>query len=262
MKPKESAQSGSANQSVAKALQILRIFTQQTPRLRLKDISLRTGINQATASRLLATLREYGIVEQEGAYYCLGWQEVLRMEGVVLGSMPLYRQSMPYLEQLALLLRKNVNLAVLDGTEVVYLCRAEGEERASAYYHVGMRRPAHCTALGKALLCTTPTAALPMFEGTGPRQYTFSTITERSAYLEELERTALQGFATDMEECIHGYNCIAVPIRDPSGTVRAAISISGIAYEFGLEEMKKMLPHLQATAQKIMLQLGSAELGL
>ena len=259
MKPKNSALAGSPNQSVAKALQILRVFTQQTPRLRLKDISQRTGINQATASRLLATMREQGFILQEGGYYCLGWQEVLRMEGVVLQSMSLRQLSMPYLEQLSLLLRKNVNLAVLDRTEVVYLYRAEGEEGSRGYYHAGMRRPAHCTALGKVLLCATPEQAEPMFEGVGPRRFTFSTITDREAYMAELEKTALQGYGTDMEECIHGYNCVAVPILGLDGGVCAAISVSGPSNEFGLDEMQRLLPHLRNTAQKILLQLGSGE---
>ncbi len=262
MKPKNTGETTAGNQSVAKALRILQVFTQENPYLRLKDISALAGINQATASRLLTTLKEQGFIAQEGVYYCLGWQVFLRMEGVVLQSMSIRRLSAPYLEQLALLVRKNVNLAVLDGTEVVYIYRAESEDGFYSYYHTGMRRSAHCTSLGKALLCASPEAARPMFAGAGPRRFTFSTITQEDAFMQELEKTRLRGYATDLEECNNGCNCLAVPVKSPAGEVLAAISVSGPSDTFRQEAMMKLLPHLQNTAEKLSLQLCAGPAGL
>ena len=76
-------------------------------------------------------------------------------------------------------------------------------------------------------LCASPEAARPMFAGAGPRRFTFSTITQEDAFMQELEKTRLRGYATDLEECNNGCNCLAVPVKSPAGEVLAAISVSG-----------------------------------
>lgn len=244
-----------SNQSVTKALSLLEAFTVQRPYLRLKELSEITGLNPATALRLLTALMDEGFVAKEEGRYSLGWRRFLALEGVMLQSIPIRRKSIPYLEQLALLLRRNVNLGVLDGREVVYLHRAEGEEGARGYYHVGMRRPGYCTALGKVLLSDKPELAASQFADGNPPKATLHTVTEKSRFLEQLERALLEGFAMEFGECVPGYNCVAVPIRGRSGGIEAALSISGAQMEFGTNEMRTALPYMRETAQRISMML-------
>lgn len=244
-----------SNQSVTKALSLLGAFTAEKPYLRLKELSEITGLNPATALRLLTALMDDGFVTKTDGRYSLGWRRLLAMEGVMLQSIPIRRKSIPYLEQLALLLRRNVNLGVLDGTEVVYLHRAEGEEGSRGYYHVGMRRPGYCTALGKVLLSDKPELAAAQFANGNPPKVTMNTVTDKKRCLEQLERAKLEGYAMEIGECVPGYNCVAVPVRGHGG-IEAALSISGAQTEFGADEMKSALPYMRETAQRLSVLLG------
>jgi len=130
------------NNSIVKAVTLLNCFSYNKPRLRLKEISAITRINQATAYRMLTTLKEFTLIEQHDGYYALG-RGFLNYEGIVLNSIEVRRIGLPYLEELSNKLRVNANLAVLDGTEVVYVARAETPYCTYGYLHIGLRRPIH-----------------------------------------------------------------------------------------------------------------------
>jgi IclR family acetate operon transcriptional repressor len=93
-----------------------------------------------------------------------------------------------------------------------------------------MRSPVHSTGLGKCLLCRLPRSEVEAILKTHPLQpLTPRTIREPSAFYRELEKVRARGYAIDNEEDSQGARCIAAPILDPGGGVRAAISISGPA---------------------------------
>jgi len=139
------------NNSITKAVALLNSFSYDQPRLRLKEISAMTGVNPATAHRMLNTLKELNLIEHTEGVYSLG-RGFLKYEGIVLNSMEIRRIGLAYLEELTNNLRVNVNLAVLDDKEVVYVARAETPHCTYGYFHIGMRRPIHCTALDRSKL--------------------------------------------------------------------------------------------------------------
>lgn len=243
------------NNSLVKAITILNCFSYERPRMRLKDISMMTGINQATAYRLLNTLKEFGLIEQQEGIYSLG-KGFLKYEGIVLHSMEIRRIGLPFLEELSNKYNVNVNLAVLDDNEVVYVARAETPYCAYGYFHIGMRRPIYCTALGKVLVCKTPDKAREVFKR-GVKRYTLNTIIDEKLFLDEIERVRLQGYALDREEWSNGINCIAAPLYDAAGNIVAGISISGPTSMYPLEKLLEYVPVLIEYAHRISARMCS-----
>jgi IclR family transcriptional regulator, KDG regulon repressor len=245
----------SINGSLYKALTILECFTYEQPRLRLKEVSGKTGISQPTAYRLLNTMKEFGIIEQFDGGYTLG-KAFLTFEGIVLHSMELRKLSLPYLEELSKATDTNANLALLDGHEIIYIGRAESQNNKYGYFHIGMRRPVYCTALGKVLISHSPEKVSEIFKR-GVERHTLFTITEEKIFLEEIERVRLQGYATDFEEWSNGINCVAVPVQNVNGEVMAAISISGPTSNFPVETAKDKIPILLEYSNRLSGRLGS-----
>ena len=125
--------------------------------------------------------------------------------------MEIRRLGLPFIEELSNNLRINVNIAVIDDNEVIYVARAETPYCAYGYFHLGMRRPINCTALGKVLICKSPEIVNEAFKR-GVRRYTLNTIIDEAKYMEEIKKVDLQGYGVDFEELSNGINCIAVPI--------------------------------------------------
>ncbi|AIF54199.1 IclR family transcriptional regulator [Pelosinus sp. UFO1] len=243
------------NNSITKAITILNCFSYENPRLRLKDISAITGINQPTAYRLLNTLKEFNLIEQHEVSYSLG-RGFLKYEGIVLNSMEIRRICLPYLEELSNNLKLNVNLAVLDDNEVIYVARAETPYCTYGYFHIGMRRPIYCTALGKVLVCKTPEVVSEVFKRDVNR-YTLNTITDADTFLKEIEKVSLQGYAVDLEEWNNGINCIAAPLYDATGKIIAGISISGPTSMYSVEKLMEYVPILIDYANRLSARMGS-----
>ncbi len=246
---------GLLNNSITKAITILNCFSYEKPRLRLKDISDITGINQPTAYRLLNTLKEFSLIEQHEGNYLLG-RGFLKYEGIVLNSMEIRRICLPYLEELSNNLKLNVNLAVLDGNEVIYVARAETPYCMYGYFHIGMRRPIYCTALGKVLVCKSPEIVREVFRREVNR-YTLHTITDEDIFVKEIEKVRLQGYAVDLEEWNNGVNCIAAPLYDAAGQVIAGISISGPTSVQPLDKLMEYVPILIEYSNRLSARMGS-----
>lgn len=244
------------NNSIVKAITIINCFSNEKPRLRLKDISSLTGINQPTAYRLLTTMKEFNLIEQNDSIYSLG-RAFLKYQGIVINSMTIRQVCLPFIEELSTNLKVNVNLAVLDENEVVYVARAETPYCMYGYFHIGMRRPIYCTALGKVLISRQPEKVQDIFKR-GVRRYTLNTITSAAEYDKELENVRLQGYALDLEEWANGVNCIAVPVYGPTEEIVAGISISGPTSHHSVEELKEMIPFLLECANRLSTRLGSS----
>jgi Transcriptional regulator len=243
------------NNSITKAVTILNCFSYEKYSLRLKEISALTGINQATAYRMLNTLKEFNLIEQHNGEYSLG-RGFLKYQGIVLNSMEIRRIAMPFLEEISNNLRITANLAILDDSEVVFVARAETPYCAYGYYHIGMRRPIYCTAVGKVLTCKTPELAREVFKR-GVHRYTLNTTTDEAKFMAELEQVRLQGYAVDKEEWSNGVNCVAVPLHDASGNIVAGISISGPTSTWPLEKVLEHVPVLLEYAHRISARMGA-----
>lgn len=244
-----------SNGSIAKAVTLLNCFSYEKPRLRLKEVSALTGISQPTAYRMLSTLKSFNLIAQQEGYYSLG-AGFLKYEGIVLNSMEIRRIGLPYMEELSNNLRINVSLALIDNMEVVYVARAETPYCAYGYFHIGMRRPVYCTALGKVLVCKSQEIVSEVFKH-GVRRYTLNTITDKQEFLKEIEKVSLQGYAVDYEEWSNGINCLAAPLYDATGHIVAGLSISGPTSIYTNEKILEFVPFLMEYAHRISARMGA-----
>ncbi|HEY7052203.1 MAG TPA: IclR family transcriptional regulator [Mycobacterium sp.] len=192
-------------------------------RLTLAQVVRRTGLPRSSAHRMLERLVQLRWLRRNGRDYELG------MRLVELGSLAvhqdrLHRAAMPFLHELHRATGHVVHLAVLDGADVVYLEKIGGPAAAALPSRVGGRHPAHCTAVGKAILAFSDHDKLPGADLRNRKtKYSISTAAALHA---ELNKVRAHGVAHDREESVQGIGCVAAPIGDVGNPV-AAVSVCG-----------------------------------
>ncbi|WP_435128992.1 IclR family transcriptional regulator [Actinacidiphila sp. bgisy144] len=226
------------NQTVERAAAVLRAFTHGRPALRVSDVASALDLNLSTTSRLLATLEAAELVRRDpvSQLYELG-PAVISMAGVALNNDPVYRQSRPVTQRLAWELGLGANVAVRRGGELFYLQNVEGQLAHKSYSLLGQHNPLHATAMGKCLALGMTAKERAQLLGAGPfPSYTPRTLTTPEALEAELAAVAERGWATEVEELALGRACIAAPVRDHTGDVVAAISVSGALSAIALHD--------------------------
>jgi len=192
----------------------------------------RTGMAKASLHRLLGVLREERLVslDQTEKTYELGLR-LLALTYDSDGTHAIRRFAAPQLEDLSLATGETIHLAVLDGTDVVYVGKAESTHKVRMYSDVGLRAPAYCTGVGKALLAFRPEDdRRRIIERIEFKRFTESTITTVSELLAELDLIRERGYALDEGEHEIDIRCVSAPIIGLRGTSVASLSISAPAY--------------------------------
>ena len=197
-------------------------------RLSLAQVVRRTGLPRSSAHRMLERLVQLRWLRRHGRDYELG------MRLVELGSLAvhqdrLHRAAQPFLHELHRATGLVVHLAVLDGPDVVYLEKISGGFGAAIPTRVGGRQPAHCTAVGKALLAFMDPHRLDDFDIDLLTRKTRYSISTRRQLTEELTAIRTRGVAYERAESVAGFGCVAVPIGDVgnAGEPIAAVSVCG-----------------------------------
>lgn len=242
--------------AVERALEVLMCFTSQTPELTMTQISEMVGINKSTIHRLLATLEGKRFVERDQVtgMYRPGIR-LLQMAFLTLEHNDLRRLAAPFLHKLCDQFRENVNLSVLDDTDVVYLDVIESPQRVKLAAMPGQRLPAFCTASGKAILAFLPEEKIQDILARGIPRYTQNTLTTEEAFLDDMRRTRERGYAFSEQEFEDGINAIAAPIcHHPI----ASVSIAGPAYRLTRERMIEIGSTLLETVKEIALEIEVA----
>ncbi|WNM34765.1 IclR family transcriptional regulator [Streptomyces sp. Li-HN-5-11] len=232
-RPRRSTErSGSADTSAAKVLVLLDAFRGPKGVLGVTELAQAVGVPKSTAHRLLAIMVESGFVRKVGSRYCLTerlFEVGNRVGSPAIRSTGLRRRAMPYLTDLHAGSRDTVHLATLSGTDVLYLEKLFGHDAGCASTAVGIRRPAHATALGKAMLAYAPDAQAALLQGRPMQRFTAHTLHTEAQLEQELRRIRDDGLAYDDGELQEGLQCIAVPILDAStGAAVAAVSVSSL----------------------------------
>jgi DNA-binding IclR family transcriptional regulator len=229
--PEESIKGYGAGQlvgSVQKALDVLDAFVPRKPELSLTEMADLLSLNKSTLFNLLRTLEGHGYVIQspQTKRYRLGLR-FLDRAALVIDYTEVSRVAPPFLDDLRDKVEENVHLGVLEDGQVVYLYRAQGPHTLSVNSRLGMRVPAHATAMGRAILAYRPESeVVSLAEKHGLSACTPNTITELPLLQECLREVKNRGYATDAEEHHLGSECIAAPIFDLHHKVIAAISVS------------------------------------
>ncbi len=239
--------------AVDRALEVLLCFTSQTPELTMSQISERIGINKSTVHRLLSTLEGKRFVERDPStgLYRPGLR-LLQMASLAMEQNSLRRLAEPFLQDLCHRYRENVNLALLDGADVIYVDVIVGSQRVKLAAVPGQRLPAFCTASGKAILAFLSQDQIKHVLERGMPGHTQTTITSPEEFLEDIRQVRKRGFAISEQEFEDGINAVAVPICNQP---IASISIAGPAYRLTRDKMFEIGPSLLVTAKKIALEV-------
>lgn len=238
-------------ESLARGLTVLTAFGEGRASLTLTEVAKATGLARATARRALITYEHLGLVTATPHRTFTLTPRVLS-----LGFPPLSRTSLPeiatpHLVGLASRIHESASLAVLTpaGEEIQYTARVATNRVMSVNLTVGTRLPAYATSMGRVLLADLPEAERALGD---LRPLTSRTLTDPKALAEVLADVRTQGYALVDEELEEGLRSIAVPVRDRTGRVVAALNTAmHTTRRTPAECVSDLLPELRATATAI-----------
>jgi len=241
-------------QSLANGLKVLECFGEGREWLTLMDLTRKLGWTKTSAYRYLATLTSLGYLEiDEATRRYRPTVRVLNLGYAALNALTFPELALPILERLSRQFDESTNMAVLDGTEVVYVARTGSKRILAANLHVGSRLPAHCTSMGKVLLAFLSGAEREKRLRNIPyTQYTPKTITDPTRLRRVLEEVRRQGYAVNDQELDLGLRSCSVPVLDKEGRSIAAINISASSVRASLMEVvNRFVPALTAASEEI-----------
>jgi DNA-binding IclR family transcriptional regulator len=220
----------------------------------LKAVCATTGIGRSTAHRLLQLLDQRGYLRSsQGVDYCLG-PTLIELGFQALYQSPVPTVARPFLEQLEEKYQDTVHLAVEDRGQVLYVDKISGSRGAEMRSRVGYRMPLSRTGIGKALLLDEPDRWGDVFDkdhaGSSPEQEV------KDVYLHRMQGYVDKGATLDLEENEPGIRCVAAAVRNGSGAIVAAISISATNPYMPVDRMRALQPVMRQTALSISKKLG------
>jgi len=244
--------------SLARGLLVIRAFSQRPPRLSISHLSKRTGLSRASVRRCLHTLSKLGLAGSDDGRNFYLRPRILTLGYSYLSSMPLATAAQPILDQLSQILNESCSIALLDGTDIVIVAYANATRIMAIGLGVGTRLPAFCTSKGRVLLANLSPeelgSVLPAVEFT---HYTDRTVASVEKLRQILIAVKTEGYAVIDQELETGLRSMAVPVRNPSGHVVAAISVGAHGQRVSVQHMQtRFLPYLRAAAQELCLLLS------
>ncbi|SNY68636.1 IclR family transcriptional regulator [Paractinoplanes atraurantiacus] len=223
----ESAADGSGVRSVQRALDILSLLSEERPLIAVRDIVAATGLAKTTVIRLVQTLEQSGLLWATNAGYMAGpglwrWAHLARR------SWELPPETQRMMRELAARERETVNVYVARDIVRVCIAQQESPQPLRHVVHVGDELPMWAGASAKVLLRNAPDTLLARIAASSP--YGEGHVRRMREWIDEADQ---QGFATSHGERENGLSAVAVPILGRSGTVVAALTLSGPTVRFG-----------------------------
>lgn len=242
-----------------KTLDILEALRRETTGVNLALVSRWVGMPQPTVYRILNTLKIRGYVDRrsDGTYRVSN--KLFSRHHQKSRDEVLLELAKPVLVNLSMQCGETVNLATLDGSEMVIIGTVEGQQSLRLISKVGNRRYIHSTALGKAFASRMDEPEVrELLLSRGMPRLTPATITTPMAFLAELKRIRRTGFAVDHEENEEGVCCIATSITGVSGKPIASLSISGPAFRLLPQRLRSFRAGGSARAARLCRRLSVA----
>ncbi|SEO45961.1 IclR family transcriptional regulator domain-containing protein [Trujillonella endophytica] len=239
-------------EALARGLDVLACFDAGRRGMSLSEVAAATGLARPTARRLLLTLTELGYV-RSGPGGFEPTPHVLDLGMAYIGSLGLWDVARPHLEDLVGRTGESSSMAQLDGSDIVYVARVSVPKLIALRVEIGTRFPAAQTSQGKVLLAALPPeqldGVLDQPSRAGLPTYIGAT---REGLREELVGVRARGWALADEELAPGVRSVAVPVRDGTGAVRAAMNVTVHAAETSTERLlDEHLPRLLRAAGEV-----------
>lgn len=249
-----------SNQSATKTLAIIEyLASQDNEPQRLQDIASGLSMNASTAFRFLQALLSSGYVQQDAAtsrYFLT--TKICSVAHRVSSNIHLYDMALPIMKDLVAAFGESVCLAIEQDMTVVYIGVLQGpDQMLRTMQYIGNRAPMHCTGVGKVLLLDYSGDELDaLVAQKGLPAFTSNTLTTRDALLQEVSSARALGYAFDNEECEIGARCVAVPARNYTNKVVAALSVTGPISRMSQERLDDKLDILLRAGEKLSRLLG------
>ena len=247
--------------SLHRAIQALDMLASSTDGLSLAEMSKRLNTPKSTLFRIMVTLQDHSLVNQDRGrkVFSLG-MKLVEWGHAALERVDLKQVAHPHLEQLANETRESFYLGVLDNLEVILIDRADTPEMWRIVARLGSRSPVHATATGQVLISeAAPEVVDRVIERTGLRKFTEKTITNPVQLHKRLEQVRKQGYAITDAEYKTDLCAVAVPIRDHRAGVVASLMTalpSGQANK-RKAHVRQLIAILKERADIISRELGS-----
>ncbi len=247
------------NLSAEKTLVLLEKMSTLDQPARLQELAKLAEMNASTLLRFLAPMIELGYVAKtmdDSRYY-----PTLKLFGLgnnIRARLDIRTAALPHMRDVLQVFQETVNLSIELDMSVQYVEVMPGPNRMLiSMQHIGNIAPMHCTGVGKLFLLEyTPEKIDQLIARKGLPQFTNRTFINRESLLSELEKVRSMGYAFDNGECEEGVRCVAVPVRNYSGTIAAGISVSGPSARMNDEFIAQHLPTLVEAAAQVSFKLG------
>lgn len=244
-------------QSIDRAVGIIECFSESRRELKLGDIADMMNLNKSTVHGLLNTLKYHGFIEQDELTqkYRLG----IRLIGIgdlVVNSLNIPGIAYPVIESICEKTEETVHIAMLDGSDVVYIGKKECNKSIKTTTKIGSRIPAYFTADGKVILSHLDEERLDDIIPQNIDRLTPFTITDRQKLVEVLKEVRNKGYSVDYEETIQGLICVAAPIFDYTGAVKYSISTTGPALRMTEDKIEEYIKIITKAAFEISQRIG------
>src|SRR5215831_10272498 len=255
--PKPGAPTGQV-QSLTRGLSILEALAGSAGGLTLTDVAHRAQLPPSTTHRLLSTLGKMGYVYQAedlGLWY-VGLQ-AFTVGTTFLANRDFVAQSHAYMHRLMEQAGETANLAILDGTEAVFVAQVQCHEMMRTLVRLGSRVPLHASGVGKALFAALPDEQIDaILKVKGLPRITEHTITSPETMWGALRVIRQRGWSFDDEEHAVGTRCVAASIFDEHAEPLGAISLAGPSTRLPDERIRQLGPVVAHAAEELTKRLG------
>ena len=219
------ARTATGESSLARAVRVLETFGPDQPELGVTEIARRTGLHVATASRIVGQLADHGLLTRTADRRVRIGMRMWELASRASPTRTLRDAAMPFLEDLHAVVGHHVQLAVLDGDEVLFLERLTARDAVVNFSQVAGRLPLHISSSGHVLLAYGPPEVRDRVLVRPMERYTPATITTPDRLRVALGQVRRQGYALLAGHVHENATGIAVPVRDALGEVVAALSV-------------------------------------
>ncbi len=246
--------------SVATAIRLLKAFSEDEEELGVSALAQKLGVAKSTVHRLAVTLVSEGLMEQDpdNDRYRLGIG-LFGLGTLVRRRMNLSNEARPYLFDLRARTGETILLGIPSDAEIMYIYNLESPQALRMRSDIGVRRPAYCTAVGRAIFAYAPEAVIERMLAGPLTARTPRTVTDAKALRAIFESVRERGYAIEDEESEAGIRCIAAPVRNAGGTVIGAVGIAGPSQRLSLEALTALAGPLIEAAAAISVRLGHAK---
>ena len=240
--------------SVENAFFVLEALAENGLESGIAQLCKKTALPKGTIHRLMGTLKNLGYIEQNplNRKYRLT-VKILKLGYPIADNIGI-SYLIPCMKALSKEFNETVNLAVLDGDEILYIYSDGGENTLKFDLKIGSHQPVYCAALGRVLLAYQPEENIDQYlQRIELKSHTPFTIIDKAQLKKELKKIKKQGYAFIKEEYMIGVFCVAVPIKNTHGDISVGMSFSIPTARYDKQKVDQLTNALLSTSKEITL---------